>query len=811
MNSFELKNIKIFNLVEMDNSCRTIYRVYSEVKNRSITADDIFEILGNTNTAIKLVNDFNRLDDSFFSLYCLYAFDMNLLIIERLRKSFNNLNDMANNFELLDNLRLHEHTTLNIKNALFKLGLTFIINIKNEIINEIKENEPIQNYLLKAKILNKYDKLEMSEYDNIIDELIETNVICEYLDGFRLQKIYIIDYLLNSKEPLDKFVISRLKGDTLQTIAVKLGITREGVRQNIERRIREYPVFQNEEKYFKILNMYKLDAKEKSLIGLSDELLIEYISIKYKLKPKKTAFDYVDDLNLIGTVLGEQIFNNHNLTYIEDEIINKNYIDLFKKFIKLNCITSFNLNSVKDDYNKFLEKYNIVEQEYYIGDEKDEVIKSRKLENNSYFLNIYKDRFIVYIGDQISYDLIDELEDYLNNFKGYSSMSIFFNNNLALAEKNKINDEYELFAVAKRIFSKQFKDKIEFIRNPIIATKHLNRETYITNLILDMDLPCNIDDYLDHVENITGIHRNTIMGNYGRYINKYRNSDGLISLDDEITTEQYDYILSILLEKKCVGYQYFYDIVELKFGEDAHKILNSNNLNKIGFVKTNTSIYSNEFSNRLDAVCNTLSSVDDIIYNDIMLYRISDLEYYHYKNYDFIDSCYLLKIGPQKYLDLNKRGQSRLVKQMKIDLFNSLNNDEIYVLKEFVNSRDYIQWCNMNEEYKDLLNSFDTFEVLKDIITSMRNLNYIIQGNSLIFSKCDLSLKVILDNIINEYEILPLYELKEILYNQYGIEKNFTNSELSDMGYYCPNSSERVYLSKEYYEKELEDYLNGNS
>ena len=148
---------------------------------------------------------------------------------------------------------------------------------------------------------------------------------------------------------------------------------------------------------------------------------------------------------------------------------------------------------------------------------------------------------------------------------------------------------------------------------------------------------------------------------------------------------------------------------------------------------------------------------------------------------------------------------------MKIDLISCVVEDEIYVLNQFIDSTVYYKWINKNDEYKDLLNSFDTFEMIQHIVSTIREFNYITQGKSFIFSKGDLSIRVLIDKIMNENEVLALYELQEILYNEYEIEKTLTNSELADMGYYCPKSSDRVYLTKEYYEKELEDYLNGNS
>ena len=70
---------------------------------------------------------------------------------------------------------------------------------------------------------------------------------------------------------------------------------------------------------------------------------------------------------------------------------------------------------------------------------------------------------------------------------------------------------------------------------------------------------------------------------------------------------------------------------------------------------------------------------------------------------------------------------------------------------------------------------------------------------------------LLIDDILKEYGALSLYDLKEILFDEFYIQKDLSNGELSDMGYYCPKSSEKVYLTKEFYEKELEDYLNGNS
>lgn len=88
-------------------------------------------------------------------------------------------------------------------------------------------------------------------------------------------------------------------------------------------------------------------------------------------------------------------------------------------------------------------------------------------------------------------------------------MSLFYDNNLSLCNKNHIKSERELFVLAKALLGEKYIDKIEFVRNPTFSTKGINKESFIENMILDMDLPCRIDDYLTYVNKVTGLRKDT--------------------------------------------------------------------------------------------------------------------------------------------------------------------------------------------------------------------------------------------------------------------------------------------------------------
>ena len=811
MNNFERRNIKLLNLVDAGLSGRTLLRIIDNCHDHYVSEQDIKRELGDTPTCKKTIEQFQLLDQSYYSIYCLLKFEINMIVIEKIRSSFKTLDSLSKNLKTLHSLHLHINTEEKIIDALKKLKLNYFIDLDKEIFDEISSNGPCLNNQLKEKFLNKYPSLNVAEYDDAVDSLIKENKIINSFDGLKVKRVLLTDYISNENSQDIEIVIHKLQGRTLQQIAEQRGISRERVRQIIQKKISKFPIFFNEERYHKIMNLYDLSDIELEVIGLNDSYLIEYVKVKYKLSSHKNSLDYIVDFNINGNEQAREILKKNHLVLIDGDLIQEDFVQLMKKYVNIKSIYSFSLAEIKDDYNIFLNAYCAENNELYIGNINDIVIKNRKLDNNTYFLAVGNQRYFVYRPDSISSDFVEALNNFLNEFYGYGSMSLFYDNNESLCNKNHIKSERELFVLAKALFGEKYADKIEFVRNPTFATKGINKEAFIENMILDMDLPCKIDDYLSYVNKVTGLRKDTIYGQFSRTINQYKNSLGLITLDNEVTNEQYNYVKSIIGNSDCVGYSYLFDRVELRYGTDAQIILNNNNLRKIGFVKTTTSVYSDVYSNRLDAVINGIDKLDEFMISEFELMKISNIEYFYYRSYDFIDTNTLLKVEKDKYLNIKKRNQLELVVELKKDILGLIKDEEVYVLNQFIESTRFKTLLEKNVDYKDLFLSFDAEEILKSLILSMREINYIEISTSFIFSRRDLSINILIDDILKEYGALSLYDLKEILFDEFYIQKDLSNGELSDMGYYCPKSSEKVYLTKEFYEKELEDYLNGNS
>lgn len=328
--------------------------------------------------------------------------------------------------------------------------------------------------------------------------------------------------------------------------------------------------------------------------------------------------------------------------------------------------------------------------------------------------------------------------------------------------------------------------------------------------MLDLDLPCTVNDYLDYIYSVTGLKQTSIAANFTNIINKYKNARGLISLDNEYTNEEKNKFITLLGNRKCIGAKLFDFQVRNIFKEKANTFLNANTIKKFGYIKTNTSIYKKCYQNRLEAVKDMLKD-QEIILTENKISKFTDIEFLTYRQYDALNDCLVVRIGKDRYLNIVARDEQHSIKQLKQDLLNLLDDEEIYVLDDFVNNALFNRLLAQGNDYNSILYAFDVKEILKFIFSTTDGFSYLSQGETFLFSKAVVSYENIINRVMYENEALSINEFKEIMYDKYGITKSFSNTELSNMGYYCPYTSEKIYLNEDYYEYEMEEYLNGNS
>jgi Mor family transcriptional regulator len=810
LNESFLKNMKLFKLVEYNHSCIKVIKLLKELENSDVNEINVIDILGDTPTSRALANDLKiAMNSEHYSVWCLAYYGVNTFTIERLKKEFKDINIMVSRINDLPSLGLHHSTISKIKMLIDDLKLNQKGNLENEVIRVIEDRQPITNRELKTIIFNKYFDVDSRMYDSLIDSMLSRNVIINTISGYKIKEFSLEEYLSSSPEEIDQIILDRCNGKTLEEIGKKVNLTRERVRQKIAKRILQLPIFSKEKEYFQVRDTYNLSKKDARILGF-DISIWNYISLKYgDVAPEKNAIDYLKENNLCDTDIGHEVFKKYNLLVIDNEIVEDDFIDLFVRFINKQKYNTFKVTEIADDFNAYLLKNNISNQAYYIKMSNLPII-CRKLENSGKFLNAGSKKFIFFEIDSLSSDLIELMKEYLTNFDGYGSVLLFYEQNKKVCTSNRIHDENELFIIMKRLFAIEFKDSIEFIRNPTLAKKGIDREIYIENLLLDLDLPCQVDEYLDYINSITGLKQASIASNFGNLINKYKNANGLMSLDNEYSNEEGEQFKSLLDNRECIGAKLFDFQVRNIFKKKANTFLNANTIRKFGYIKTNTSIYKNCYQSRLDAVQNILKD-QEIILTGNTISKFADIEFLTYRQYDALDDCLVLRIGNDRYLNIVARNEQECIKKLKQDLLDLIDDEDIYVLDDFINDSIFDRLLNKGNDYNSILYAFDMKEILKFIFSTTDGFSYLSQGETFLFSKEIVTYESIINRIMYENESLSISEFREIMYDNYGITKIFSNTELSNMGYYCPYTSEKVYLNEEYYEYEMEEYLNGNS
>ncbi len=810
LNKAFLKNMKLFKLVEYNHSYRKIVKLVNELGDDEVNDTKVLDILGDTPTTRALLNDIGiALLSEHYSLWCLTYYGVNSFTIEKLKDEFEDINIMALRINELPSLGLHDLTINKIMSLINDLRLNQKGNLENELLKIIEKNEPIQNRVLKSMIFSKYYDVDSKMFDSLVNSMLTRNVISNTIGGYKIKHFSLIDYLNKSGEEIDKVVLDRCVGKTLNEIGVELNLTRERVRQKFSERILQLPVFNKEKEYYQIQSSYSLSKKDAEILGFEIPVW-NYINLKYNIpNSDKNAIDYLKDNNLCDTEKGRKVFKEYKLLVVDNQIVDDNFIGLFIRFFNKQKYNSFQVMDIADDFNNYLSKNGITNSDYYITETNIAII-CRKLENSGKFLNVGAKRFIFFEEDALSSDLLELMKEYLLNFDGYGSVLLFFNQNKTICLHNNIHDENELFIVMKKLFAEKFKKSISFIRNPTLSKKGIDREIYIENLLLDLNLPCTVDEYLDYIYKTTGLKQLSVQSNFANIINRYKNANGLMSLDNEYTDEEAAIFRKLLADRECIGAKLFDFQVRSTFKSKSKTFLNANTIRKFGYYKTNTSIYKDKYHSRLEAVQTVLKG-QAMLLTEGEISKFCDIEFLTYRQYDALKDCLVLKIGNNRYLNIVARGEQDSVKQLKNDLLGALENEKIYVLENFINDSLFNKLLNQGNEYNNILYSFDIREILKFIFTTTDGFSYLSQGDTFLFSKELVSYESIISSIMNEHESILLSELKEELYERYGITKIFLNSELSNMGYYCPYTSEKVYLNEDYYEYEMEEYLNGNS
>ncbi|MFV0504318.1 MAG: hypothetical protein ACK5LT_10185, partial [Lachnospirales bacterium] len=663
--------------------------------------------------------------------------------------------------------------------------------IKTYICNKIMEETTGVPRKDALKYISFKDN-KTSYLSKIIDELIDEDRVT-YIEGRLYSWVRsVFEYIDTLDSRTNKIMIKRLEGGTLEGIGRSFGVTKEGIRQIVCRKLIKKGNFK-EDLYREIYEKYQIERDNFIYIFNMDYRVYNYLRYKYS---KKNATLQIEDI-MSNTSLPNDLRKRAEVACYRDHIkIGDTMVKLKRNkildyYIYTYCRDVVNLSDVENGFKEFLELNNInfIDEELYEGR-----YFEMKLSSHKKTLWQFKRNFRYY-----DFDIYDNeyFFDYLN-LEQYKNTEIsankIFDDSIELMKEYNLLNGYELHNLLKKYIPEQLKTKlsIEFKKMPTIRFGNCDKEAQVMDL-LKLNAPIEIGELAKLYEEQYGFRVSTILANYFKGIDKYL-VNGVYTLpENNIPTKIISDIRALLPED-------FY------FLEDALPIIRKNifldkedvdaYLLKLAGYKVYTDyIVSDKFSNAVEYFRDKFTGdyldlrIEDsrLYYIQQRYYVLRDLE----KNLEYVE------YESRKFMSIRKLEEINISKSDLLDFANKAYdwcNDEVFTVKSM--KLDGFKHKLFDLEYDDMFYS--------SLIKSCDNLYTSRVGGTILFRKNQIvQLLDLITKIMKELKQIILKDLLKYIEENYGIVTDRTKvlALVANSPIYYSNITETVYLTYDMYNK----------
>ncbi len=657
--------------------------------------------------------------------------------------------------------------------------------IKNNIKNKLFSIEEVKNILEKKRY--NLDKLE-----NSIEVLIGENKIVIEKGGFRVTYPNLNEELEKLKKHARSYdmVMKRLGGCTLEQIGNEYDVTRSRVRQIIAKEIKKIHYVEEEERLSKYMREYDFGKELFCQVFNQESYVYNYLKEKYK-RGKKKASELLNDNSLTSEQI-EILRKEYNIIKYNDENIVADTLSIIITYLK-KIDKRVTYEEVMENYNQIIKEYNLNLEPLT---EEDFPNINLKLTRTDLILDTIGRSFRYYNCGDIEEQDINALKEMFNIGPGIYSSELFFKNNSMLMKKLNIKDEYELHNLCKKVLG-QFDKGIIYSRMPDIFINYDSKSEFIDEQIHEL-APIKLDDFVDYMHKNYG-HKEISLKTYiANHFNGYINIDTLICDGQEFTEEQFNIMKERLTED-------IYSIATIKrmltdyFDVDDFKLLNSLNLNKLGYKLRGNYIMKNNIINLENYLRNMIMSND---YYELPLEMKKICSTFSNYLYKFICDKILFKISDEKYITIKK------LNEMGITIEDI--DDFIEKIEKIIPENEYFNLYTLNTDFRNKLldNKFPAcfYENLIMIIPQVKSLS--IKNNTLFIKTNDSATR---EKFINSFIKTNKKYIKEIsneISRKYNIEVQdyYVKQFINRKKFYLDSSTDCIYESREKYEEEINQW-----
>lgn len=608
----------------------------------------------------------------------------------------------------------------------------------------------------------------------------------------------VVQFVMQLQNDREKEVLqARLAGKTLQEIGDRYGITRERVRQLSLKGLSKKPQLR-EDKYAYIYNNY--DFSEEDLFLAFDEPqetynYLEMISTQTRAK-RKSIEELLTDSSIPPELRrkAEKAIYKQYVT-IDGVRVKKQRPDLVKHFVKVFCKSL-------TKYDDFVEMYNAQIDALGLSDDPSILLESRTYENIlhacDYVLwNQWRSFRYYNIPEHDYEELLSTL-----NLGEYEDIEIsalkLYRDYPELMQQYDIQDEYELHNLLKKIWT-ETSGKINFGRMPTIEIGTMDRNNQVLSLLLQY-APISGEDFADRYEEAYGIKASTVLANYMAAFDPYY-FNGVYSVDFAALPAIQFNRMKVILDRDFYTIQEVKRLYKREFPHSDESLINPYTLKTLDFRVYSGYVVKNTYATAADYF-RYLLTTDDIVDARNISKSIQSVVAYSSELYKLRAEYEIVEFSPLQYINIRRLNAVGVTTEHFENYCKAVSANYEKGVYFTVTS---LRRDGFTHEMDDL--GFEEWFYASVLLEDRERFSYQRIGGTRVFlrGRTGANLGDMLVWLLEKYQKIDFYDLKDLLENHYGIvlpkEKLLTIIGGTEL--YYDTIMEAVYIDYDTYFEEI--------
>ena len=662
------------------------------------------------------------------------------------------------------------------------------------------------------------EEIDDSRIKKCIGKLLADNRF-EYVD-YRLYRVYpsVFSFIKESSlSDIDKDIIhKKFVGITLETIAQDYGLTRERVRQKLNKNLRKLRIELQEKQEF---DMFDEDYYEYLFTNYEvfKEMWLDYLCVSKETfgylvnaysKGSKSISDALSDSKIdLGLKFKIQDYLNRNKILLDGVLVERKRADIEKFALHKFCQDELTYDEFAEKYNNLLKDNEIDfdEKIYYT----DDIRRTRSNHLSASMLCLWKhgERLRYYdIAGQDYTELLETLN--LDKFRNIEISTLkFIEDYPDVMEKYDIRDQYELHNLLKKIVDVDDYHDIDFNRQPMIRFGEFDREAAIYS-VLEAVAPVTIEELAEYVHMEFGYDKMTATMSYFKHLTPFYHQ-GVYSINFKRIPEER---VSLFKEKLTEDFYYISEIKDLykeNFDDVDLEEINPLSLKALGF-KVNTTYAIQNFPSAEAYFSHILTSQD--------VYDISEMNSKYANNKTY----YVIYNGMRKSYDILFFERNQVITINRLNKLG-IGKEDIQLfcdkVADFIDNRSYFTVHSLKKsgfEAKLFDLGFDDYFYASTLAMDSRFVWQHVCGIIVLTKKSEstanmISKKDFFLHALSHYDSIEIDDFISDCYESYGIVIDSRDgryditSAIEGSDFYYDSIMGKFYRNKDYYYSEFDD------